>query len=98
MDERSTGSEGVVSRWTSDTRHVLAQWKMTPFVGHRHRHERIEVRVVLEYTHGVGVDVLLQARSADSRRIPSEWSTVESLEGRTSVARYDRAPEARWLD
>jgi hypothetical protein len=69
MGEGSTGSEGVVSQWTSDTRHVLAQWKTTPFVGHRHRHERIEVRVVIEYTHGVGVDVLLQARSADSRRM-----------------------------
>lgn len=95
----STGDDGTTRRtWREDTRHVLATWSTNPFVGHRHRHETVEQRVVLEYTHGVGVDVLHEARSEDSGKFPDDWGVVQALEVRADGAYWRRSPKARWLE
>lgn len=98
MPKYSTGSDSDPTRWESDTRHVLAQWTDKPFVGHRHRHERVQQRVVVEYFEGIGADLHLEARSEDSPKFSDTWTTVESVEIREYGARHDRQPEARWLD
>jgi hypothetical protein len=86
------------TRWRSDTRHVLAQWSTKPFVGHRHRHETVEQRLVVEYSHGVGVDILREARSEDTEKFADEWEVIESLEVREYGARYERHDAAGWLE
>jgi hypothetical protein len=84
-------------RWESDRRYVLCEWSTTPFQGVRHRHETVEQRLVIEYSHGVGVDIRHEARSDDSEKFPDEWAAVETIEVREYGARHDRRPEARWL-
>lgn len=83
--------------WHTDQRHVLATWSTKPFVGHRHRHETVEQRIVIEYTHGVGVDIRHEARSDDTEKVPDEWASVETIEVREYGARHDRHAPARWL-
>ena len=80
-----------------DWRHVLLEHETKPFVGHRHRHETVEERLVVEYTHGVGVDITWEARSEDSGKIPDEWSAVERIEVRDYGLHHERRPERRWL-
>lgn len=92
----STDSDDA-TRWESDTRHVLATWTSKPFVGHRHRHEIVEQRIVLEYHHGVGADLLHECRSEDSGKFADEWEVVQSIEIREYGARYDRRHAARWV-
>jgi hypothetical protein len=84
-------------QWDRDRRYVLYEWSSKPFVGHRHRHERVEQRIVIEYTHGVGVDIRWEARSEDTGKIPDEWTAVETIEVRDYGARHDRHAAARWL-
>ncbi|WP_181685840.1 hypothetical protein [Halorhabdus salina] len=86
------------TRWDSDTRHVLLETSTKPFHGHRHRHETVEHRVVIEYHDGVGVDIIHEARSEDSEKFADEWAAVETIEVREYGARYHRRPEARWLE
>lgn len=80
-----------------DWRHVLHQWTSKPFVGHRHRHEVVEQRIVIEYTHDVGVDILWEARSEDTEKFADDWAAVERIEVRDYGLRHDRQFEARWL-
>lgn len=85
-------------QWQSDREHVLATWSDNPFVGHRHRHERVEHRVVIQYTDGVGADIRHEVRSEDLDRLPDEeWALVESVELRSDYARHDRHDRARWF-
>lgn len=94
----ATGDDdGGQSRWDAQTRHVLATWSCKPFNGHRHRDERVECRVVVEYDPEVGVDVLLEARSDDTGHFADEWQVVESIEAREYGARRDWRAPARWL-
>lgn len=93
----STGQDGG-DRWESDVRHVVATWSSKPFVGASHRYETVEQRLVVEYTHGVGVEIRYEARSTDSAKLSDDWSPVETIEVRDYGARHDRRPEARWLD
>ncbi|MFB6071127.1 MAG: hypothetical protein ABEJ76_08900 [Halanaeroarchaeum sp.] len=83
--------------WTRDKKIVLGSWTTRPFVGHRHRHERVEQRLVVEYTHGVGVDILHEARSDDTDKFADEWQPVQSLEVREWGMRHERAENAGWL-
>ncbi|WP_265112236.1 hypothetical protein [Halosolutus halophilus] len=92
----STGRDDA-THWESDTRHVMAEWSTKPFTGFRHRHETVEHRLVVEYTHGVGVDIRHEVRSEESSKFSGEWSAVETLEVREYGARLDRQLEARWL-
>jgi hypothetical protein len=85
------------TRWDSDNRYVMAQWSTNPFGGHRHRHETVKQRLVIEYTHDVGVDIRWEVRSDDSAKFDDEWQPVETIEVREYGARHDRQPEARWL-
>jgi len=94
----STGTDSDGRRWESDTRHVLRQWTSKPFQGHRHRHERVEQRIVVEYFHGIGADIIHEARSEDSPKFDDGWATVQRIEIREYGARYDRRPAARWLE
>ena len=81
-----------------DWRHVLHQWTSKPFAGHRRRHEEVKQAIVIEYTHGVGVDIIWQARSDDEANpFYGGWTTVERIEVREYGLRHDRQPEARWL-
>jgi len=48
-------------------------------------------------THGVGVDIIWEARSEDTGKIPDEWADVERIEVRDYGLRHERAPERRWL-
>lgn len=98
MTAKYSTDDSSASRWESDRRYVLAEWSTKPFVGHRHRHEVVEQRLVVEYSHGVGVDVLRQARSDDCGKVPEEWTTVESIEVRDYGARHDRRAPMRWLE
>lgn len=84
--------------WRSDKRHVLAQWQSKPFVGHHHRSDTVEQRIVVEYNHGVGADFMHQARSDDTEKFPDDWATIQTIETRSSNAYYWRAPEMRWLE
>ena len=93
----SADSHSDGSRWTSDTEHILASWSVEPFSGHRHRHERVEIRVVVAFDHGVGGEVRLEARSEDTDHFADGWAAVETVEIREYAARHDRRPEARWL-
>lgn len=99
-EKYSTGREDddEGTRWEADRRYVLAQWSTQPFMGVRHRHETVGVRIVVEYHHGVGCDILLEARSRDTEKFPDEWAVVESIEVREYGARHTRRDEARWLD
>jgi len=94
----STGSDDSARRWESDQRHVMHRWSSKPFVGHRHRHEVVKHRLVVEYTHGVGVDIRHEARSEDSGKFSDDWCAVEIIEVREYGARHDRRPEMRWLE
>ena len=85
------------SWWDSDNRLVMAEWQTKPFVSHRHRHEVVDHRLVVEYTHEVGVDIRHEVRSEDSGKFPDTWTAAESIEVRDYGARHDRHDEARWL-
>jgi len=85
-------------RWESDQRYVLTRWSTKPFVGHRHRYETVEQRLVVEYTHGVGVDIRWEARSDDTEKFADDWRAVEIIEVREYGARHERRYEARWLE
>ncbi|MFB6189357.1 MAG: hypothetical protein ABEI57_05690 [Halapricum sp.] len=96
----STGddsNDSNTSQWRSDTRHVMAEWSTKPFADIRHRHETVEHRLVVEYTHGVGVDIRHEVRSDDTEKFPDEWMAVETIESREYGARYDRHPKMRYL-
>ena len=84
-------------RWTTDKRRVLAEWTSKPFVGHRHRHETVEHRIVVEYTPGVGLDVTHETRSEDTGKVPDEWTPVERIEGREEYAERYKSEHARWI-
>jgi len=93
----NVGSDDA-TQWTADRQYVLAEWTTKPFVGVRHRHETVEHRLVIEYTHGVGVDICHEARSDDTEKLPSDWAAVETIEVRDYGARHDRHERRRWLD
>lgn len=98
MTAKYSTDQNDATRWESDRRHVLARWSTNPFVGVRHRHETVEQRLVIEYTHGVGVDIRHEARSEDSEKFPDDWAVVETVEVREYGARHDRQHNARWLE
>lgn len=98
MTAKYTTDQDGATRWESDRRHVLAEWSTRPFVGVRHRHETVKQRLVIEYTHGVGVDIRHEARSEDSEKFSDSWAAVETIEVREYGARHDRHPSARWLE
>lgn len=98
MAKYSTQSSDETRRqWTTDTRHVLFSWECKPFHDVRDRFDTVECRLVVEFTPGVGLDVLLEARSTDTGKVPDEWAVMVSIEGRDGVANYTRQPEARWV-
>lgn len=94
----TSSDDDHVRRWERDRLYTLAQWSSKPFVGHRHRHEVVEHRIVIAYTHEVGVDVRHEVRSEDSAKFPDEWHAVESIEVRDYGAQHTRKPEMRWLE
>jgi len=83
--------------WQSDRRYVLAEWSTKPFQGHRHRHETVYQRVVIQYIPDVGVDLLYEARSEDTEKFDDYWAAVEIVEVRDYGVQHTRRPEARWL-
>ena len=97
-DDPDDGRDADWSRWESDRRVVLAQWSSKPFHGVTHRHETVEQRIVVEYHHGVGADLIHEARSEDTAKFSDDWAPVQVVEVREWGARHDRRPEARWLD
>lgn len=98
MPKYSTDQDAEdATEWRSDTRHVFAEWSTKPFVGHRHKYETVEHRLVVEYTHDVGADLLHEVRSTDSGKFPDDWQAVETLELRDYGARLYRGPEVRHL-
>ena len=98
MTAKYSTSNTDASQWVSDRRLVLATWTTKPFVGVRHRHETVEHRLVVEYTHEVGVDLRREARLDDTKKLDDDWQLVESIEVRDYGARHDRRPVARWFD
>lgn len=86
------------TRWNSDRRYVLHEWTSKPFLGHRHRHEEVHHRIVIEYSHGVGVDICHEAKSDDSGKFPDEWAPIETIEVREYGAQHTRRPQTKWLD
>ena len=98
MTAKYSTNDTNASQWLSDRRLVLATWTTKPFHGVHHRHETVQHRLVLEYTHDVGVDVHREARSDDSEKIDDDWQLVESIEVCDYGAFHDRRPVARWFD
>jgi len=94
----STSDDSDSTVYREDTRHILRRWADKPFHGVSHRHEAVEQRIVIEYHHGVGVDILHEARSDDTPKFGDDWSVVQRFEVRDTGMRYDRRPEARWLE
>ena len=86
------------SQWTTDTRHTLFKWECKPFHDVRDRFDTVECRLVVEFTPDVGLDVLLEARSDDTGKVPDQWTVMVSIEGRGGVANYSREPEAKWVE
>lgn len=97
MSPKYSADQDGATQWRSDQRYVFATWRSNPFVGHRHRHETVEHRLVVEYTHEVGVDVLHEVRSDDTGKIADDWELAELVEFREYGARHDRRGVARWL-
>lgn len=103
--EQDTGSHkynsgstpGTQKQWTTNRRKVLFSWMCKPFQDVKHRHETVECRLVVQFTPDVGLDVLLEARSENSNKVPDDWTTMIAVEGRTGIATYIRKPEAKWL-
>lgn len=89
MPKYSADSARSTRYLETDTQTVLHGWMSKPFVGHRHRHERVEQRIVVEYHPDVGLDVRWEARSEDTGKIPEEWALVESFEIREGRCRHD---------
>jgi hypothetical protein len=97
MSPKYSVDQDDASQWQSDTEYELRRWSSKPFVGHRHRHETVEQRILLEYTHGVGIDILYQARSDDTEKFPGDWRTVESIEVREYGARHEKHESVGYL-
>ena len=94
----STGNDAETRKqWNADERLILFEWTCKPFVSVSKRHREVECRLVVEYNHGVGLDVLLQARSEDTPKIADDYETVVSVEGRDGYATYSRQENARWV-
>jgi hypothetical protein len=85
------------TQWRSDERLIFATWRTKPFHGARHRNETVEHRIVVEYTHEIGVDLLHECRSEDTGKFADDWEVVESVEVREYGARYEKAENARYL-
>lgn len=90
-------SDETRDQWKTDTRHVLFSLECKPFHDVRDSFDTVECRIVIEFTPGVGLDILLEARSDDTGKVPDEWAVMVSIEGRDGVANYTRQPEARWV-
>lgn len=97
MSPKYSVDDNGSQRWESDERYVMATWTSKPFVGIKHRHETVEHRIVVEYSQGVGLDVIHEARSEDTGKLPEEWTAVERIEGREHHARRDKSEHARWV-
>ena len=97
-DEPDSRDPMTTTHWGDDVQHVLSTWTTKPFHGVRHRHETVQHRAVVQYHDGVGVDFLHQVRSSDSAKFADEWQTVESVEVRDHGSRFDRWPEAKYLN
>lgn len=94
----STGDEVETRKqWDGDERLVIFEWTCKPFVSTSKMHREVECRLVVEYTHNVGLDVMLQARSDDTPKMADEYETVVSVEGREGYANYRRQANARWV-
>lgn len=93
----SVTSDDTVTHWHDDQRYVLAEWTTKPFHDFRSRHVRVEHRLVVEYTHGVGVDFRHEVRSDDSHHLGDDWTVAETIEVREHGARHDRSGKAWWL-
>jgi len=98
MSKYSTGENSSGEQWESDRRYVVLQWSTKPFVGHRHKYETVECRIVVEYSAGVGADLILEARSDDTGHFADDWEPVEAIEVREYGVRHDRRPNKRWLE
>lgn len=98
MSPKYSTSGSDADHWTDDQRLVLFQCTRKPFNNHRDRHVTVELRLAVEFTRGVGGDVVLEARSADTEKFDDDWEVVESVEIRDGFARHDRQQNARWLD
>lgn len=98
MTKYSVDREEDADHWHRDRRYVLASWSDKPFHGVNHRYESVKHRIVIEYNHEVGADILHEARSADTSKLPDEWTVVESVEIREYGARHDRDPRMGWLE
>lgn len=95
----STGARGETRKeWTQEKRRVLFSWECTPFVDVSRRYDTVECRLAVEFTPNVGLDVLLEARSDETDKVPDEWAVMVSVEGRDGVANYRRQSEARWVE
>jgi len=97
MAKYSADSTRTTEYLKTNTWNVVNQWTSKPFQGHRHRHETIEQRVVVEYHPDVGLDVRWEARSEDTGKIPDEWALVESFELRDGRCRHEWDSSRRGL-
>ena len=97
MPKYNTDLETSTVYLDGDVREVVARWSTKPFQGHRHRHNVVEQRLVVEYHANVGFDVRWEVRSDDTRKVPDEWGLVESYEFRDGRCRRDRHNRRRWL-
>ena len=95
MTAKYSIDQNDATTWDSDTRHILYKWETKPFMGHRH--ETVHQRLVVEYHHGVGLDVLWQCRSEDSGKFSDDWETIERIEAREYGCRHERTPKARYV-
>ena len=98
MTKYSTGQNSSAEQWESDRRYVMWSCTCKPFDYHRHGHKSVEFRIVVEYSVGVGVDLILEARSDDTGEFADDWEPVETIEVRDYGVRHDRRPNKRWLE
>lgn len=94
----TSNREETSQEWTSQERRVLFSWTCKPFVDVHHRFDSVECRFVVEFDPEVGLDVVLEARSTDTGKVPDDWTAMISIEGRDGIAHYRRKTEARWVE
>lgn len=56
----------------------IATWSDRPFTDHRHRHIRVEHRIIAHWYPGVGADIVHEIRC--EREGIDEWTTAEAWE------------------
>lgn len=81
----------------SEEERVVATWVEAPYTALGKRNRRVEHRVRVVHTRGVGTDVIHEVRGQDVEDLPDEWTPAEVFEGRDHGLEVRQTDDLGWF-